>query len=468
MAAGNENMSRRSNIMKRLATAGALAVLGFSASGCAVLHPGLDTQRLAKGEVPTPLGPPVRDNRTPMEAALACFGDQLVASRGPTRVIAVGDVKDYTGKYSINEGNAITQGGALMVYSALGKIGGPIMIAERFDPTIAERELGYTDRRQLGDGDVHEVNGNRVPWLPYFGGTITRSDYYIVGGITEMNYDIRSGGAEVAINNIGPKARVFTQSVAVDLRIIDSRSLVVVKTVSLTKQFSGYEIGANVFRFFGNTLFDINVGAKGQEPLQLGIRTALEEATMRLVAAVDHVDPSICMSQRIDTIPDLPAEQLRGRALRASGEMTGPAVPVGAPPNSQLPSSPGSLNEPSATLNSLDASGGGASGDMVQIGFEFGDTVLTGASQSVLDQIVQRAGNGPVNVMIVARDTENWDPAKRDSLIDQRLAAIVSALANRGVTPAGIAVTWRPDRADTSIHRDGPGNQEIARIQVRK
>ena len=37
----------------------------------------------------------------------------------------------------------------------------------------------------------------------------------------------------------------------------------VAKTVSLTKQFSGYEVGFNIFRFFGSHLFDINLGAKG-------------------------------------------------------------------------------------------------------------------------------------------------------------------------------------------------------------
>lgn len=447
----------------KLRASAALAAIALATSGCSALHPGVNTQRLARGEAPTPLGTPVRDNRSPMEAALACFGDQLVAQNGPRRVIAVGDVKDYTGKYSINEGNAITQGGALMVYSALGKIGGPLTIAERFDPTIAERELGYTDRRQLGDGDVHEVNGNRVPWLPYFGGTITKSDYYIVGGITELNYDIRSGGGEVVINNIGPKARVYTQSVAVDLRIVNSRSLEVIKTISLTKQFTGYEIGANVFRFFGTDLFDINVGAKGQEPLQLGIRTALEEATMRLISAVAKVDPSICMGQRQDTIPEFSADQLRGRALAAPLRQGA----ASAGPVSLLPVAP-SAPVPSATLNDVSTSGDAPSGAMLQLGFEFGDTTLMGNAQAVLDQIVLQAARGPVNVMIIARETENWDPAKRDSLIDARLAAIVTALANRGIAPGGISVTWRPDKADTSIHRDGPGMQEIARIQIRK
>lgn len=464
---------RKLNFLSRAGRSTAMAAAAFAMSGCATLHPGLDTQRLARGEVPTPLGPPVRDNRSPMEAALACFGDQLIASGGPKRVIAVGDVKDYTGKYSINEGNAITQGGSLMVYSALGKIGGPLAIAERFDPTIAERELGYTDRRQLGDGDVHEVSGKPVPWLPYFGGSITRSDYYIVGGITELNYDIRSGGVQVAINNVGPKARVFTESVAVDLRIVDSRSLVVIKTVSLTKQFSGYEIGAGVFRFFGTDLFDINIGAKGQEPLQLGIRTALEEATMRLIASVARVDPAICMSQRQATIPELSADQLRGRALAltdaqpmADAGKPGAVGPAISPAATALISAPSAA--PVGALNDQNGSSPALSGSALQIGFEFGDTTLMGTAQAVLDQIVQMAAKGPVDVMIVARDTENWDPAKRDSLLDQRLAAIVAALANRGVAPAGVAVTWRPDKADTAIHRDGPGMQEIAKVRVQK
>lgn len=442
-----------------------LAAVSLSLGGCATFQgPGVDTQRLAPGELPIAIGTPVRDNRTPMEAALACFGDQLTAKAAPRSVIAVGEVKDYTGKYSISEGNAITQGGSLMVYSAIGKIGDSLAIAERFDPVIAERELGYTDRRQLGDGNVHEVNGNRVPWVPYFGGSITKSDYYIVGGITELNYNIRSGGAEVSVNNIGPKARVYTQSVSVDLRIVDSRSLVVLKTVSLTKQFNGYEVGVNVFRFFGTDLFDINVGAKGQEPLQLGVRTALEEATMRLIASVAKVDPAACMTQRLDTIPDLPADQLRGRAL-AGGDVP-PASPVSSVPV-PAPAPVAPLSD-AITLNSVSANGSAPSGKLLQVAFEFGDTMLTGAAQSVLDQIVQLAANGSVEVMIVARDTENWDPAKRDALIDQRIAVLTAALANRGIAAGAVQILWRPDKADTSIHRDGPGLQELVKLKISK
>lgn len=453
----DHSIMRRRRI-KALIAASCLASLGACTS---LASPGLRSQRVAGDEVPTPLGPPARTNRTPLEPALACFGDQLTAKGAPRLVFAVGEVKDYTGKYSISEGNAITQGGSLMVYSALGKIGRALAVAERYDPVIAERELGYTDRRQLGDGNVHEVNGGKVPWLPYFGGSLIRSDYYIVGGITELNYNIRSGGAEIAVNNIGPKARTFTQSVAIDLRIVDTRTLLVVKSVSLTKQFSGYEVGAGVFRFFGSDLFDINVGAKGQEPLQLGIRTALEEATIRLVASVTNLDPNTCIAQRLETIPDLAADELRGRALPPATPRPVADVKVPLRPAPPVPTG-------ATSLNSGASSGAVVTGKLLQVPFEFGDAALGGGAQAVLDQIVAAAkGNGPVDVVLVARDTENWDPTKRDALTDQRLAAVIAGLTSRGVAAGGISVTWRPDRADTSIHRDGPGLQEIVRIQVR-
>jgi curli biogenesis system outer membrane secretion channel CsgG len=237
-----------------------------------------------------------------MDPALSCLAAELIAHRLQPVVISVGEVRDHTGKFSVGEGNTITQGGALMVSSALGKLGDAVSLAERFDSAIAERELAYSDRRQLGDGRAHDLVGpsgtDKVPWLPYYGGSIRPSDYYIVGGITELNYNIRSGGVEAGVGQIVPKARTYTQSVAIDLRIVDTRSLLVVKTVSLTKQFTGYEIGFGLFRFFGSSLFDVSLGAKRQEPLQLGIRTALEEATLRLVGAVTKIDPTPCVAKR--------------------------------------------------------------------------------------------------------------------------------------------------------------------------
>jgi len=413
------------------------------------------TQRVAPGEVPIVLGPPVRDNVTPMEPVLACFADHIASGQQKRLVISVGEVKDYTGKYSINEGNAITQGGALMVYSALGKMGGAVQVAERFDPTIAERELIYIDRRQLGDGGAHQLGGpdaaQQVPWLPYFGGTIRQSDYFIVGGITELNYNINSGGAEAGVNQIGAKARLYNQQVGIDLRIVDTRTLLVVDTVSLTKQFVGYEVGLNVFRFFGSDLFDINLGTKGQEPLQLGIRAALEEAVVRLVSRVTTVDYRPCMNQMVGggRIGAAPASELR-------------QVPT---PGASLAHETASAG---AAINRSDTIGATPTGNAIQVQFDFGADNLGGSALAVIDQIAAWAKDGGVEVMIVARDTENFDPGKRDALIDRRIAAMTTALASRGVAPGAISIIWRPHPTDTSVHRDGPGLQELAKLRIGK
>lgn len=414
-------------------------------SGCVSLK----QQRLAPGEEPVLIGATARDNRTPMDPAFACFSAELSAARSKPVVIAVGDVRDFTGKYSVSEGTAITQGGALMVSSALGKLAGPVTLAERFDPTIGERELGYTDRRQLGDGSAHNVGGangpSSVPWLPYYGGSIAASDYYIVGGITELNYNIRSGGAEVRVGQVGPKVRTYTQSVAIDLRIVDTRSLLVARTVSLTKQFTGYEVGFNTFRFFGSDLFDVNIGAKGQEPLQLGIRTTLEEATMRLVGAVAGVDPQGCVAMQswnpAITLPPIRFAERAGSVAK------------------------GLVDAAAQALNTLPQTNP-ERGDGAALMFEPGSSDLGGSALAALDRIANAARTAPVELRIVARDIEVLEPAKRDALTDQRIAAVVDALTARGVAKGRIALRWRPAASDTSLHRGDAGAQDLARLRI--
>lgn len=277
------------------------AVIGLSIlllSGCeelptrAAVEPGQE-QWIATIETS-----PTRRNATPLDASLSCYR-RLLEENGGAEAIAVGDIRDYTGKQNPDQGFAITQGGALMAYSALGKLQPGIRVLERFDTRIADSELEYIEQRQLGDGQQHVVESDggpdqTVPWVPYFGGSVRQSDYFIVGGITELNYNIHSGGTQIAISNIGPERRVYTMNVAVDLRIVGSQSLIVYDTVSIEKQVSGYEVGAGVFRFFGSELFDINIGEKSQEPLQLAVRSTIEAAVLELVSSVTEVGMEPC------------------------------------------------------------------------------------------------------------------------------------------------------------------------------
>ena len=281
-------------------------------AGCVVPGQGLTRVQLPDQHAPVLLSGAVSQNQTPYDPVLKCFGEQI-AGKGLS--IAVGDVRDYTGKTSDGEGFAITQGGALMAYSALGKMAPGVAIHERFDTRIADAELAYMTQRQLGDGRKHQLpatNGDNpapeeeVPWLPYFGGSILKSKHYIVGGITELNYNIRSGGAELQIDSVGPRAREYVMNVAVDLRIVDTQSLKVLKTVSVQKQVVGYEIGFDLFRFFGNTHYDLYGGAKSQEPLQFAVRLAIEDAVLQLVAAVAKKDPVSCLAAARSEPQDTP------------------------------------------------------------------------------------------------------------------------------------------------------------------
>lgn len=451
-------MTHTAPIRSRL-TAGFAALAALATSACTTQ---MQTTRqvVAPGETPVLMGSAVRDNLTPNEGALACFASSLWAGKTPPLTIAVGEVKDYTGRYSINEGNVVTQGGSLMLFSALGKLGGAVRVAERFDTSIAERELGYIDRRQLGNGETQDVNGKQVPWLPYYGGTIQASDYYIVGGITEVNYNIRSGGGEAGYDNIGFKGRTYTQSIAIDLRIVDTRTLTVVDAISLQKQFKGYEIGANIFRFFGLGLVDVNIGEKAQEPLQLGIRAAIEEGAIRLVSKVSGIDANPCLARRTQQIqPKSAREQL---ASKVKAKKIAPPAPR---PPARKPAGSASLN---GAQDGAPSAGGAEAEQLIRIPFEVGEGQLNGSANRFVESAASAAAKGSVTVALVARDTENFEPGKRGALLDQRVSSLKAALASRGVRPDAITVIWRPGTTDQTIYRDVPGLQVIARLKIAK
>ncbi|OYU34935.1 CsgG/HfaB family protein [Novosphingobium sp. PASSN1] len=470
---------------KRAFAAGIMMLASSTLASCVstIMPRAIKTQTVMNGERPVVLGSTVRANYTPMEAPLACLARGLNLARRRPLVIGVGEIKDYTGRYSINEGNVVTQGGALMLYSALAKLGGTVRVAERYDPGIGERELAYTDRRQLGNGAPQLVDGKSVPWVPYFGGTIQGSDYYIVGGITEANANIASGGAEIAVNNIGAKRRTFTQSVAIDLRIVDSRSLLVVDAVSLQKQFTGYEVGANTFRFFGLDLFDVTIGAKAQEPMQLGIRATIEEAAIILVGRVNQMDVSPCLQLIGTRLPTRTSEQFFREAVsgkapeisKAASRIAGlpngaPAELAKAPPPARSMTdhaAPQTSHAADKPLNQIAASGNADGSEMVVLTFEVNEVNLPGAAAAMLDRIVAMARNDGVTVSLTTRDSESTFPAQRTRLLDARLAGLIAALATRGIPMAAITVEWRPDNADSTVYRQGAGLQALARIKIK-
>jgi curli biogenesis system outer membrane secretion channel CsgG len=273
--------------MMRIERMAAVLLLAGAASAC------VSPIRDRNGQVPLRVGTAPTPNVSPMVYGTQCVREQLVDQ--PPRRFAVGEVRDYTGKFS-NEasegGFKITQGGSLMVIGALGQLGDKVQLVERYDTRIAEQEISLA-RTQL----IQDPGANGPVVRPMTAGQYFGSDFYIVGGITEANYSISSGGAEVSVAGIGGGARHYAMNVAADLRLVDSKSLRVVKTVSVQKQFVGHEVKANTFRFFDSTLIDINAGEKSNEPLQLGVRATLEYGVLQLVTAAFGKDFAPCQSR---------------------------------------------------------------------------------------------------------------------------------------------------------------------------
>jgi len=413
-----------------------------------------------------------RNNTTPMETAFACLAQAHREVKAPVVSITVGDVKDYTGKYSQAEGNAITQGGSLMLYSALGKMGNTVRLQERFDTRIAELELAYADRRQLGDGRLHAVEAGKpqVPWVPYFGGSILRSDYYIVGGITEVNYNIQSRGAEMNVSAIGGKARTFTMNVGVDLRIVDSRSLVVVKTVSMQKQITGTEVGAGIFRFFGSDLLDLNVGSKNQEPLQLGVRTTIEHGLLELLGAVSGLNPQPCVDlslKRETSVDNMQAAvEAAAEPVKRAAEAAQAAPAPAAKQTEVVEPAKGEVTP--VPVNAVQASAKSSVNGTSSIAFEPNQSVLDGiALQMIRDLGTALAADKQktLRVDLLTRETENLPSAQRRQLAQERAKAVADALVTAGVQSSRIVIEWLPD-ASSAIQRQGAGMQVVARLKV--
>lgn len=457
---------------------GLLAAVAILA-GCSTIEVWRDAQPQLPQEAQVMSGSSSRNNTTPMEPAFACLAKSYGVVKAPVVSITVGDVKDYTGKYSQAEGNAITQGGSLMLYSALGKMGSAVRLQERFDTRIAELELAYADRRQLGDGKLHAVEAGKpnVPWVPYFGGSILRSDYYIVGGVTEVNYNIQSRGAEFAVSSIGGKVRTFTMNVGVDLRIIDTRSLVVLKTVSMQKQITGTEVGAGIFRFFGTELLDVNMGSKNQEPLQLGVRTTIEHGLLELLGAVSGLSAQPCVDFALKGKPD--ADKLQAAVdattqplLAAAGLMTvetKPAVntpqPVPASDTAKVAAKDTPLPVP---VNAAQNTGKAGANGVVNIGFEPNMASLDGVAQQALGELGKGLASDRQRTALIellTRETENLPSAQRRQLAQDRAKAVTDALVAIGVQASRIALEWLPD-VSTPIQRQGAGMQVVARLRI--
>ena len=290
----------------KMVVAAAASALALSACVSAVAGPG--------GLYAKPIGTaPVTANPTPYTESLSCMGQFARVNQIAPPRIAVGRILDYTGKVDIEGGRRVTQGASLMAISAFAKSGARLV--ERFDTSVSELELKYANNKLISDAEDEAFRAIQA-------GSIPGSDFYLVGGITELNYNIRSSGLEAFAGDTSPGDpkgnagfRLFVINVGLDLRLVDTQSLEVIDVISYQKQIIGREVSAGYFDFFSGVLFDIGGGERAQEPIQLAIRSVIERAVLEMSANLYGAPgPEVCNSL--------------GDAVTATNGTTGDYVPA--------------------------------------------------------------------------------------------------------------------------------------------
>jgi len=244
---------------------------------------------------------PVVANPTPYSTALVCEAEYARAHNVNAPRVAIGRIADYTGKFEADgSGRKVTQGASLMAMSAFAKAGVPLV--ERYDTSVSELELKYTNSKLISD---KPISGGAAPadYRRIMAGQVPGSDFYLAGGITELNFNIRSNGVSGdagGLNTTDLKgtggASTYVMNVGLDLRLINTRTLEVVDVISYQKQIVAHQVGIGLFKIWNGNAFDIAAGEGALEPLQLGVRSVIERATAEMVANLYGMSgPEACM-----------------------------------------------------------------------------------------------------------------------------------------------------------------------------
>lgn len=243
---------------KSLMTAVSLAAM--LASGC--------TTTAMHTPVPLVEGPPVQTVSGPYDAAKACIA-QVPEVKGIR--IAVGDIKDTTGKLNIAEGGTgsfITQGATDMFHSTLAEIGVQLV------------ELSPEYR-------------STIDWLASKNvkGGIKTAQFIVMGSIPSLDF-LPGSVMELSVRGIGPKHRAYQAVGRMDVRLTTlpfgrTAGGVVAASSSVDKQFMAVETEFGVGTFVGGgsglSYVSFRIGAGKREPMQHAIGFMVDYASVDML-----------------------------------------------------------------------------------------------------------------------------------------------------------------------------------------
>ncbi len=242
-------------------------------------------------------GPNITENNTRYTTGLSCVSDRIKLSRKIK--VTIDQIPDKTGKVNSAEGYKITQGVESMAITALSKIKA-IQVVERRNISSFNVESDLMKKKRIGDKRRYKLsNGRSINYKPMLSGKIHSADYYITGAVTEVNYNIYSGGKLLNVSGLEFGSKTVMMNVAMDLRIVNVHTLEVIDAISLQKQFVGKRTKAGLYRFIDKENVAYDGGSSTDEPIQMGVRSLVERGVAQLVGRLFSVRVNECYDDDI-------------------------------------------------------------------------------------------------------------------------------------------------------------------------
>ncbi len=198
--------------------------------------------------------------------------------------IAVYGFTDQTGQFKPTDGvqtlsRAVTQGATSILVEALHQAGNrswfTVIERERLDNVLRERSV-IRDMRATYLGEKN-VNPQALPPLLFAG-------VLLEGGIIGYDSNTKSGGLGGRFLGVGGKTQYREDTVTIYLRAVSVKTGEVLSSVSVRKSLASLSIGADAFRYVSfKNLLEVEAGVAYNEPDQLALRQAIEEAVYELI-----------------------------------------------------------------------------------------------------------------------------------------------------------------------------------------
>ena len=191
--------------------------------------------------------------------------------------VAVYSLRDQTGQYKpapdSSYSNSVTQGAASMLVKAL-KDSGWYMPVER-----EGLQNLLTERKVVRAIESPTERGKPIIELP----SLLPASLIVEGGVIAYESNVRTGGKGANYLGVGANSSYRVDQVTVSLRLVDTRTGQILGVVTVTKTIYSYQLSTSIYAFVSfQHLLQGETGFTTNEPIQLGVRQALEAAVIQL------------------------------------------------------------------------------------------------------------------------------------------------------------------------------------------